>query len=89
MAIRLLIAGSVLLEERLDLPDEPRPEIRLGDFGLSREWQRLFAPFDVIQNGSIERLEVLAGIPRRESSGASSPRCAAIRSGICRAFGIS
>jgi hypothetical protein len=61
----VLIAASVLVEERLDLPEEQRPEIQLDDFNLSKEWRRLFARFDAVQNGSIKRLTVLAGIPRR------------------------
>ena len=61
----ILENGSMLSEERLDLPEQQRPEILLEDFALPQEWRRLFARFDAIQNGSIERIEVRAGIPRR------------------------
>jgi hypothetical protein len=61
----VLEGGSIVSEERLDLPDEPRPEIRLDDFNLCQEWRRLLTRFDAIQNGSIECIEVRAGIPRR------------------------
>ena len=55
----------MFVEERLDLPEETRPEIRLDDFKLSQEWRRLLTRFDAIQNGKINRLEVRSGIPRR------------------------
>lgn len=61
----VLAASSSLVEDRLDLPDEARPEVRLDDFNLSKEWLRLLARFDEIQDGTIERLEVRAGLPRR------------------------
>ena len=49
---------------RVDLTDEPRPEIELTDFVLS-EFYRLMARLDEIKNGTIERLEVRGGLPRR------------------------
>jgi hypothetical protein len=55
----------VLVETRLDLADEPRPEIQLKDFELPDELRRLMARLDEIKEGTIERLEVRAGIPRR------------------------
>src|SRR5262252_1703786 len=58
-------SASALAEERLDLPEEPRPEIRLNDFKLCEEWRRLLARLDEVQNGIIERVEVRGGIPRR------------------------
>ena len=60
-----VLVSSLIAEERLDLPDEQRPEIQLADFNLSKEWHRLLGRFDQVQNGAIERLEVRAGIPRR------------------------
>lgn len=61
----VLEAASFLADERLDLPEEPRPEIRLDNFELCQEWSRLVALLDKLQNGMIERIEVRAGIPRR------------------------
>ena len=58
-------APMVLAEERLDVVEESRPELALTDFMLSEEWCRLLARLDEIQNGTIERIEVRAGIPRR------------------------
>src|SRR5262245_43288167 len=59
----MLAGASMLVEERLDLPEESRPEIRLDEFNLSKEWRRLLSRFDDIQNGIIERLDVRAGLP--------------------------
>jgi len=50
----VLAGASLLVEERLDLPEESRPEIRLDDFNLSKEWQRLLSRFDEIQNGIVD-----------------------------------
>jgi hypothetical protein len=61
----LLDAATVIIDERLDLAEEPRPEIGLADFKLSQEWCRLLGRFDEMQSGVIERLEVRAGVPRR------------------------
>src|SRR3954453_24062281 len=60
-----LEAGSLMADERLDRPEDPRPEIGLNDFELCQEWCRLLARLDQIRNGVIERIEVRAGIPRR------------------------
>lgn len=57
--------ASLLAEERLDLPEGARPELRLDDFNLCQEWRWLLARFDEIQNGTIERIDLRAGIPRR------------------------
>jgi len=54
-----------LVETRLDLADEPRPEIELKDFELPDELCRLMARLDEIKNGMIERIEVRGGLPRR------------------------
>src|SRR5215471_18846877 len=45
----VLEGGSIVSEERLDLAEEPRPEIQLQDFNLSQEWCRLFSRFDDVQ----------------------------------------
>ena len=55
----------VLVETRLDLADEPRSEIELKDFELPAELCRLMARLDEIKNGTIARLEVRGGLPRR------------------------
>jgi hypothetical protein len=61
----VLEAASLFIDERLDLPEEARREIRLNNFQLCQEWCRVVARLDNIQNGMIERIEVRAGIPRR------------------------
>ena len=61
----VLESTSVLADERLDRPTEPRPEIGLNDFVLCEEWCRLLARFDQIRDGTIEGIDVRAGIPRR------------------------
>lgn len=61
----VLTSACVLAHERLDRPAEPRPEIGLNDFVLCEEWCRLVARLDQIRDGTIKRIEVLAGIPRR------------------------
>src|SRR5437868_9093853 len=61
----VLSSACVLAEERLDRPAEPRPDTGLNDFVLCEEWCRLLARLDPIRDGTIDRIEVLAGIPRR------------------------
>jgi hypothetical protein len=61
----VLDSACVLADERLDRPAEPRPEIGLSDFALCEEWRRLFGRLDQIRDGTIEEIEVRAGIPRR------------------------
>jgi hypothetical protein len=55
----------VLVDEKLDVNDAPRPEAELADFELAAELCRLMNRLDEIGNGVIERLEVRGGIPRR------------------------
>jgi hypothetical protein len=55
----------VLLDLKLDIDENERPEVDLPDFVLSEENHRLFAKMDTIRNGRMERIEVRAGIPRR------------------------
>jgi hypothetical protein len=50
---------------KLDADEEPRPELALGDFVLSREVVRLMGLLDTMESGSIRHIEVRAGIPRR------------------------
>lgn len=61
----VLDSACVLADERLDRPAEPRPEIGLSDFALCEEWCRLLGRLDQIRDGTIEGIEVRAGIPRR------------------------
>ena len=55
----------VYVEIKLDVDDCARSEVGLADFALPDEILRLLAQLDEIQNGTIEKLEVRAGIPRR------------------------
>ena len=56
---------SVLVELKLDGDEEPRLEVGLADFIVRAEICQLLAHFDELKNGSIERIEVRGGIPRR------------------------
>lgn len=58
-------ATAVLVDVKLDVDEGPRPEADLTDFVLQDEVRRLMARLDGLQNGTIERIEVRAGIPRR------------------------
>jgi hypothetical protein len=55
----------VVVELKLDSDDESRPEVDLSDFLVGGEFQRLLNRIDRFRNGTIERIEVRAGIPRR------------------------
>src|SRR2546426_2569 len=55
----------VLINERLDSDEGPRPEVELTDFALREEVRRLFVRFDELQNVTVARLSVQAGIPHR------------------------
>ena len=55
----------VRVEIKLDADDAPRQEIELADFALAAEICRLMARLDKFANGTIERIEIRAGIPRR------------------------
>jgi hypothetical protein len=55
----------VWVEIKLDVDDCARPEVGLADFTLPDEILRLMARLDEIQNGTIEKIDVRAGIPRR------------------------
>ena len=61
----ILESACMLADERLDIPEDVRPEIRSNDFVLCKEWCRLLARLDEIQDGMIERIEVRAAVPRR------------------------
>jgi hypothetical protein len=55
----------VLVDEKLDITDVPRPEVELTDFELANELCRLMTRLGEIGNGRIERVDVRGGIPRR------------------------
>ncbi len=57
-------SATLLAEERLDLPEEPRQEFNLKDLELCEEWRRLMARLDDIGSGIIERIEVRQGCGR-------------------------
>jgi hypothetical protein len=56
---------EVLLDVKLDSAETRRPEQDLSDFVLCAEMVRLFHKLDAIRNGTIEHVEVRAGIPVR------------------------
>jgi hypothetical protein len=56
---------DALMDIRLDGEPSPRLELQLEDFALSRETCQLFTEIDALRDGSIERIVVHAGIPRR------------------------
>jgi hypothetical protein len=55
----------VLIDERLDVNEVPRPEVELSDFSLPVELCRLISRLDELNNGVIDRIEVRGGLPRR------------------------
>ena len=58
-------ATLVWVEIKLDGDDGARQERGLADFALADEICRLMAQLDEIQNGTLEKIEVRAGVPRR------------------------
>src|ERR1019366_7255740 len=52
---------------RLDAEDPGRGELEVDDLILCEEVRRLIALFDKVQNATISKVEVRAGIPRRIS----------------------
>lgn len=63
----------VLIDVRLDEDVSTRPERALDDFTLSSEVSRLLGQIDALQNGTIERIVVHAGLPRRVTLRSSLP----------------
>lgn len=55
----------VLKDVKLDSDEESRPELNLADFVLNDEILRLARRLDEMKFGTIRRLEVRAGVPRR------------------------
>ena len=58
-------ACIVVIDAKLDREEVPRPELDLADFELRTEVGRLMSRLDELRNGTIQRLEAHAGIPRR------------------------
>jgi hypothetical protein len=56
---------TVLLDVKLDADEGERHEADLADFILRDEVRRLLAHLDQLQNGTVERIEVRSGVPRR------------------------
>src|ERR1700726_520863 len=58
-------ACVVVIDAKLDKEEVPRPGLDLADFELRAEVGRLMSRLDELRNGTIQRLEVHAGLPRR------------------------
>jgi hypothetical protein len=58
-------ASVMLLDAKLDSEEAPRSELNLPDFELRAEIVRLMSRLHELNNGTIRRLEVRAGVPRR------------------------
>jgi len=56
---------EVIVDLKLDAGSAPRQEQNLQDFELREELLRLFECLDDLKDGTIQRLEIRAGIPRR------------------------
>jgi hypothetical protein len=56
---------TILLEVKLDADEGERPEVSLADFTLNAEVRRLLAHLDLLQDGTVERIDVRSGVPRR------------------------
>ncbi len=55
----------VMADIKLDGDEEVRPELMLADFVLCSEVRRIMNQLNRLKNGTIERIEIHAGIPRR------------------------
>lgn len=58
-------APTVIVEVKLDAPNEPRPEAKYADFELRAELVLLMEQFDLLHNGCVDRIDVRFGVPRR------------------------
>jgi hypothetical protein len=58
-------APVVFVEVKLDAANEPRAEAGLSDFDLALEISRLMATLDELRTGTVQRIDVRYGIPRR------------------------
>ena len=55
----------MLRDLKLDSDEGPRPELALTDFVVSNEIVRLMRHLDEMKSGTVRRVEVRGGIPRR------------------------
>jgi hypothetical protein len=55
----------VFIDVRLDSAESARGELALEDFALCAEVCRLMSLMDQIEDGTISKIEVRAGVPRR------------------------
>ena len=58
-------APTVVVEVKLDAPNNPRAEVDLADCELRAELVRLMEQLDSLGDGSIDRIDVRYGVPRR------------------------
>jgi hypothetical protein len=65
--------AEIVFDYKLDGDEVPRPERSLNDFVICSEILRLFSMLDRMGNGTIEHVEVRAGIPRRMRFKAAKP----------------
>jgi hypothetical protein len=56
---------TVLVDVKLDGDEGERPEADLADFTLRQEVRRFLAHLEQLKNGTVERVELRNGIPRR------------------------
>ena len=57
-------APMAVIEAKLYRDDGPRPELALTDFALRDDVRRLMTRLDDLKNGTIQCIDVRAGIPR-------------------------
>jgi hypothetical protein len=57
-------ASVVVIDVKLYKEELPRPEFGITDFDLGAEVCRLISLLDELKDGTIQRLEVRAGVPR-------------------------
>jgi len=58
-------APTAIVEVKLDGTNEPRQGADLADFELKSEIVRLMEQFDSLGDGSIDRIDIRFGVPRR------------------------
>lgn len=58
-------APALFVEVKLDALNDPRPEALSADFALRTEFTRLLEQLDLLGDGSIDRIDVRYGVPRR------------------------
>jgi hypothetical protein len=63
--VSLDLQPEVIVDIRLDEEAGERAESELGDFTLRTEVCRLLAQIDALGNGTIEKIVVHGGVPRR------------------------